>query len=283
VILGKSSHHVLILLAFGLMGSLLLFTLLSIISLATLSFTTGLSATQLLESQQGLGGSPFGFLLLVTIPQVSLLAFPFAYVAFSGQTLHKALKLRTNAKTVRYALLALLATPAIGIWASLGLTACGLRSDSIEGIELAIRSHAVGWYCLPIVFAVALLPGFCEEILFRGFCQGLLRTAVPIWCAITISAIIFAVFHGDLIHALGVFPLGLWLGFLVHRSDSLIPAIIGHASNNALGAVATILTTAPSARELSNALEPTYLTIPLLALGSICAIVVIASKPTADE
>jgi membrane protease YdiL (CAAX protease family) len=86
------------------------------------------------------------------------------------------------------------------------------------------------------LLALSLVPGLCEELLFRGAILGLLRRRTPAWAAVLAQAIAFA-----LLHALGArlpytFALGLVLGTLVARSGSLAPAIVAHTAHNLLAA-----------------------------------------------
>lgn len=81
----------------------------------------------------------------------------------------------------------------------------------------------------------ALLPGLSEELFFRGFIQSAFgRPSV----AIGVSAVSFAVFHFDPHHAVGVFPLGLFLAWSAHRYGVLVAAV-AHIVNNTV-ALATL-------------------------------------------
>jgi hypothetical protein len=45
----------------------------------------------------------------------------------------------------------------------------------------------------------------------------------------------------DPMHALGVAPLGIWLGVIAWRADSIWPAVFGHVGNNAFAVMASVL------------------------------------------
>ena len=86
-----------------------------------------------------------------------------------------------------------------------------------------------------LLVAVALVPGACEEILFRGFVQtGLVRQYASARAGVAASALLFAVFHLDPWRFVMVLVLGLFLGWLRQASASLWPAILAHALNNTL-------------------------------------------------
>lgn len=80
---------------------------------------------------------------------------------------------------------------------------------------------------------IAILPGICEEILFRGFMIRFYEKS-GMKLAIFASAFLFAFFHLDPFRFLPVFLLGLLLGYLTLRSGSIINSMLSHAINNAL-------------------------------------------------
>lgn len=89
-----------------------------------------------------------------------------------------------------------------------------------------------------LLLVLAVVPGICEEVLFRGFMQtGLVRLMGGAGRGVVLSALLFAAFHLDPWRFAGVFVLGLFLGLLVVRSGSLWPAVAGHALNNLLSIV----------------------------------------------
>jgi membrane protease YdiL (CAAX protease family) len=89
------------------------------------------------------------------------------------------------------------------------------------------------------------LATIAEEILFRGFILGKLREVTGFWRANFITAFLFAAIHwpgwillmgksiADVTKlSLSVFVLGLALGYLLKRINSLWPCIFAHATNN---------------------------------------------------
>ncbi len=80
--------------------------------------------------------------------------------------------------------------------------------------------------------AVVILAGIAEEMLFRGLLLKALENKLEIMYAIFLSALIFAFLHLTP-WLIQVLLLGLILGFLSWRSNSIIPGIILHCFNNA--------------------------------------------------
>lgn len=91
------------------------------------------------------------------------------------------------------------------------------------------------------LIASVLVAPFCEEVFFRGFVfMGLLRS-MPLWPAIVLSALIFAVAHADPASFAVLFVIGLALAYLRWRTRSLWPGIFLHLLNNAVGALLIVL------------------------------------------
>lgn len=95
--------------------------------------------------------------------------------------------------------------------------------------------------------AVALAPGFCEELAFRGWVFAGLRSSNRPWTTILISSVLFGVIH-VLLSAYQQFfhatLLGIVLGMLAYRSGSLWPGVVMHITNNALAVLLSALAVA---------------------------------------
>ncbi|WP_203256462.1 CPBP family intramembrane glutamic endopeptidase [Hyunsoonleella ulvae] len=83
-----------------------------------------------------------------------------------------------------------------------------------------------------IVLLIALAPGFIEEIAYRGFLQrGLLKRYKPI-VAIAISSIIFGLAHIEPQEIIFTTFMGLWLGIIAYKMNSIWPTIVCHIAIN---------------------------------------------------
>ena len=85
-----------------------------------------------------------------------------------------------------------------------------------------------------VLFAFALLPGVCEELLFRGALLGLLRRRPATWVPVLLVAAAFGIFHLSIFRLVPTGVLGIVLGLLVVRGRSLLCSVVAHATNNAL-------------------------------------------------
>ena len=81
------------------------------------------------------------------------------------------------------------------------------------------------------VLSTAVIPPLVEEFACRGVLLGSLRKFGDGF-AIMVSAIMFGLIHGNFQQAPFAFLVGLILGFVTVKCDSIWPAIIIHAYNN---------------------------------------------------
>ena len=95
--------------------------------------------------------------------------------------------------------------------------------------------------------AIGLLAPFAEEIVFRGaILKSLLPTSLPqgdhnrhlpVWGAISISALMFAIVHMNPAQMPHAFIIGLLLGWMYWRTGSILPGIAYHWVNNSVAYV----------------------------------------------
>jgi membrane protease YdiL (CAAX protease family) len=155
-----------------------------------------------------------------------------------------------------------------------GISALGLRSERAAG-DLAMGAWfgvglfgVVGFAILPLVYALwtvvtgdppdqidqPIVPGdpstleivlgglavvvaapLGEEVFFRGFLFESLRGRLGFLRAGAISAVVFAIFHGDPLLMILMFFVGMALAWLYERRGSLIAPIGAHAMFNVIG------------------------------------------------
>ena len=90
------------------------------------------------------------------------------------------------------------------------------------------------WFVL-LTFAVA--PAFCEEAAFRGFMLSGMARHGRLAVAVGLSSVAFGVMHMVPQQVFNASVLGLVLGTLAIRSNSLVPCIVFHFINNSLGVI----------------------------------------------
>ena len=102
---------------------------------------------------------------------------------------------------------------------------------------MAEKIQSVPWWTIGLCLAIA--PAVCEEFFFRGmFQRSLLKKQSP-WKAIAISALVFGGFHtinNSVVAIDRLIPttlVGIVLGYLAYKSNSILPGVILHAVHNA--------------------------------------------------
>lgn len=94
-----------------------------------------------------------------------------------------------------------------------------------------IMSHDMGYV------AIGILAPIAEEAVFRG---ALLRRLLDAgagkspWIAITVSAMVFGVVHGNIAQGLHAFMVGMLLGWMYCRTRSILPGLVLHWANNTI-------------------------------------------------
>jgi membrane protease YdiL (CAAX protease family) len=148
--------------------------------------------------------------------------------------------------------------------------------ESFKALHKALAPHDA-FDAVLSVCAIAVAPAVCEELLFRGVVLGSLRRLGPA-VAVLGSAVLFGLIHVDtsgtgptLYRVPFAFGVGLALGLLRLRSDSLVPGAIAHATLNTV----TFLVAPLVEDEPDNASPEALLGLALLAGGLLLAALVL--------
>lgn len=179
----------------------------------------------------------WGGLVTQTAVTMLLLAGLALLVGCTTASVREALSLR---RASRLALLsgvglAVLFHPAIlvlGQWVEWAYPLAPEVQTALEGVERILASGPA-WITLLVI---AVLPGICEEMLFRGAIFSGLRRIGPV-TAVVGSAILFGAAHTVMQQSMTVTVIGVVLGLLVLRTGSIFPAMLFHMTNNLLAAV----------------------------------------------
>ena len=101
--------------------------------------------------------------------------------------------------------------------------------------ELGFDQSTLG--AISAAFLIVLVAPVAEEVFFRGFFFGGLRTRLPFVFAALLSGVFFGAIHlttGNIAVGVQLSVLGIVLAYLYERSGSLWSPIALHAINNAL-------------------------------------------------
>jgi len=108
-------------------------------------------------------------------------------------------------------------------------------------MEQFLKVNSIGGLLFNLLF-LAVLPAFCEELLFRGALQNIVSQMVKNkHIVVIITATVFSAIHFQFFSFFSRFALGIILGYSVILSGSLIPSIVAHFVNNAISVISAYL------------------------------------------
>lgn len=81
---------------------------------------------------------------------------------------------------------------------------------------------------------IAAGPAVCEELLFRGAIQGMLRKTLSKPLLSLVVAVLFGILHGSSFRFLPTTFMGFLLAVLTEYTGSIFPSMVAHCCNNAL-------------------------------------------------
>ena len=81
-------------------------------------------------------------------------------------------------------------------------------------------------------FSVGLMAPLLEEILFRGLILGTLKREMHPWAAIILSSLAFGAAHGTAISFIYATGIGILMGWLFVKFNSVLPSIVFHMAYN---------------------------------------------------
>lgn len=113
---------------------------------------------------------------------------------------------------------------------------------------------------------LAVIPGLCEELLFRGYTQRQFERATGPIGGIVLSGVLFGLYHLRPSQLLPLVALGLYLAYLVWRTGSLWPAVLVHMAHNGLAVVMARYAQEHPTYDLET-LEQASLPWPVVAAG----------------
>ncbi len=106
----------------------------------------------------------------------------------------------------------------------------GIVRASAEYSKVADRQFSLG---LPLgILIYGLITPLTEEIVFRGIVYNRMRRDYGLIMALTMSALIFGLYHGNIVQAAYGFILGLLIAWAYERYGSFVIPYIIHASAN---------------------------------------------------
>lgn len=137
------------------------------------------------------------------------------------------------------------------LWVTFGMFCC-IAANYAVGIVVAFfqaLGHDPLQYETPepdsfvtsiaIAIGTAVMPALCEEFGMRCCGLGLLRKHGKAFGVIAVS-IVFGLMHANLVQFVFATLVGLILGYVTVKTDSIVPAVVIHLLNNSMSVVTSI-------------------------------------------
>lgn len=120
------------------------------------------------------------------------------------------------------------------VCAGLGLNAlvAWLRLDAVSGAYEQVRQQQYAVSVLQGIWQYAVIAPLAEELLFRGIVYRLCAKKMPWQMAAVISALLFAVYHGNIVQGCYAFVMGLLLAYVYHCFERFAAAVLFHSAAN---------------------------------------------------
>lgn len=132
-------------------------------------------------------------------------------------------------------------------------------------------------------FIVAISPGICEEVLFRGLILNAYEHAYNKKIGAIVAAVLFGLFHFNIQNLFGPIIIGLTAAYLMQVTKSIYAAIVLHLTNNGIAVLSDYLAqadapknvdAATAAAELNNGTGDLVMTIIMMSVIAMIGILI---------
>lgn len=130
----------------------------------------------------------------------------------------------------KQALIVFIAGAIIGIGLNLAFGLLGITQSSEAFAQAADRQFSRSFLEGMVLYGV--LAPILEEVIFRLGIFRLLRKMLPFFGAMTLSAALFGLYHGNAVQGTYGFLVGLALAFLMEKYRTVYGPILFHAGAN---------------------------------------------------
>lgn len=110
-----------------------------------------------------------------------------------------------------------------------------LRPDWMRAYEALIESAGLDTLSPLLVIYSCIIAPVSEELIFRGVTFGYAKKAMPVIWAVCLQAVLFGVFHMNIIQGIYAAFLGLFLGYIRETGGTVAVPMLLHAFFNFCG------------------------------------------------
>ncbi len=123
--------------------------------------------------------------------------------------------------------------------------------------------------CVMVTVSTAIIPAICEEFAMRCCSLQLMRKYGSGFAVFAVS-IVFGLLHGNVIQFVFAFLIGLVLGYITVKTNSIVPAVCIHAFSNGISVTKSVVTYAAGEESAHTAVVILYLL--WFAAGAVCGL-----------
>ena len=153
-----------------------------------------------------------------------------------------------------------------------------LNTGRESQFKLLLRMGDI-WDLFICLGLLAVLPAFCEELLFRGITQPILMHKTgKVWLPIILQALVFSMLHFSFYEFFTIFGLGILLGVIAYRYGILM-SMVAHFTFNSTSIIAEYLSQ-KGMQEAQVFSSNNYAPSLLLSLLGLLLIIFIITKKT---
>ena len=162
--------------------------------------------------------------LLILLPNI-------AFLKFKKYSLKKVLKLNPlSIKQIVYIFFIMIFAYPVAVFLNFIMLTMVTSISEVMPVGVPIPDNFIDY--IIGLFVVAITPGICEEVMFRGTLQSA-YSKLGEKKGLIISSVLFGMFHFNLLNLFGPIFLGIVLGIVLIKTNSLYGSILGHVLNNA--------------------------------------------------
>lgn len=230
-------------------------------------FLIGLLLSSMIAGALTVAGCSMELCMLISYPLMFVPCLLFVWI----ESRKKENVAPINHKPEKFGLLALIVIPLTFAAGLVVEPLVNLLPDMPEWLEKALEANTSGNFWVNFACVCVMAP-LLEEWLCRGMIlRSLVYNRVPAWLAIGISALFFALIHGNLWQGLPAFILGVLFGYVYYKTGSIKITMLMHFTNNL---ISLIVSRIPAAEECETWMDlvpqPWY-----SVLFAFCALVLI--------
>lgn len=110
-----------------------------------------------------------------------------------------------------------------------------LRPDWIRAYEALVESAGLDTLTPMLILYSCIIAPISEELIFRGVTLGYAKKAMPTVWAVCLQAVLFGIFHMNIIQGIYASFLGLFLGYICEAGGTIVIPMLLHAFFNFCG------------------------------------------------